>query len=126
MGEEVLLESGRVWREGGVLRFEQSVATLDLDAARNHIEVMVQMAAEQPPPRLVLIDPGPLAHMTRDARRYVSEQSAKSFDRLAVVVRNPVQRMIATFVQRVSPVTIPMRPVPSPEAGIAWLLQEED
>ncbi len=113
--------SSQVLGTDGVLRITyESGAVVDLDEARRHAEVSLELSGGYPRPALV--DIRQMRSITRDARTYFAgEENARAISRCALLVGSPISVLIGNFFMGLNKPKMPTRLFTSEDDALAWL-----
>lgn len=117
---EITGEKFRIWlRSDGIVEIQWAPhVPSDIDDARAVIDAMSELTGHRAAPMLVhTTDAGP---QSRDARmEFIRRQEVVAA--VALVVGNPLSRMMATFFINVSKPDVPIRLFEDETAALAWL-----
>ena len=116
------LTCSRIWlgRDGVVRHAVNGV--VDREDFVAAIDAIRTLANNQPMP--ILIDFRGIRRFSREARRMASDpDTTRKPTALAVVVGNPVTRVIGTFATRIRRPSCPIRLFTDPHAAFQWALQ---
>jgi hypothetical protein len=119
---------GRVMLKGGIVYIWIDVELVDMEKLVSHFGKVFELASmDAPEPMPVLLDLGNLRGATRDAREIFARLLKPEYNqKLAVVCRNPAQRVFVSFLAGSLDVSVPMRIVNDREEALRWLKGEVD
>jgi len=119
---------GRVMLKGGVVYVWIDVELITMENLVSHFGKIFELAAQDPPePMPVLLDLGSLKGATRDTRELFSRLLRPEHNqKLAIICRNPAQRVFMSFLAGSQDLSVPMRFVNDREEALRWLTGEVD
>jgi hypothetical protein len=115
------LRTAQIWREPDLLvaRFLPG-ADVDVEDARECLDVGLRLAGGRPMP--VLVDLRPIRSQTAEARaHFASVHTTRVATAVALLIGSPVSRVIGNFFLRLNRPEAPTRLFDSEEAARAWL-----
>jgi hypothetical protein len=90
-----------------------------IDDAKDAIKTMLDLSCGIK--RVIFVYIRGLKSITRDARKFLSEESSKHFNAAAMLVDSPVTRTIGNFVMKITPPDINAKIFSDEGKAVAWL-----
>lgn len=113
-------KSCEFWIEDDIVITRIKVEEGDIDDARESVEVGNRVLGKLKGKKLVLIYGEKARKISAEARRYLKDASGPA-EKLAIVVRNPVQRVIASFFMGINKPSPPTKIFTNIEDAKKWL-----
>ena len=98
---------------------------LDMDDTRKEMEIYRrEYCPKDPPP--ILVDLTRLRSVSKDSRSiYASKDTAKIFSKAALLVGNPVSRIVGNFYMGINKSAMPVKMFTDPGEAMVWLEKKE-
>jgi hypothetical protein len=96
---------------------------LDMDDSRREMEIYSSEYCTRGP-RPILVDLTTLGSVSKGSRGiYTSQETARICSRAALLVGNPVSRIMGNFYMGINKPVMPVKMFTDPDEAMAWLLQ---
>lgn len=111
--------------EDGILHHDCSEGSVhDIDSAISNVKLSIDLAKGQKHP--VLVDLKGIKYMSRETRNYYSnEETGKFVGKAALVVGDPVSKIMGNVFMRLQKTVFPTRLFTDREKAIEWLKSNE-
>lgn len=109
-----------LWIEDGIVIMRITVEKIDIDLGHELLEVTNRIEDKLKGKGVLLVDLGEVKNVTAEARRYFKDTASRS-KKVAMVIRNLVQRVIASFMTGISKLKIPTKIFTNIENAKKWL-----
>jgi len=121
--DKIQLSSCETWTEDGIVRVLMTAEICTEEMSRADGAEVMKKLYELEGPRLLLVDYGSMKKEEIGSRKYHSSdpEFTASYDRVALIVSNPVHRVIGSFFMGINKTIKPSRIFNSAEKAIAWL-----
>lgn len=120
--EEIITKSGKVWIEDGIIRSKVSIKDeYTIEHAMEDAEAFRKLAEKIADKKLLLVEPGNIFKISLKTRSYQATEGPKIVNKLAMVVDNPVARVIASFFLGLSKMAIPTKIFDTVAEAVKWL-----
>lgn len=108
----------------GILYGIYKVEALDLDGAIAATEFRKKISGDRILPALA--DVSSLKSVSREAREYFAKEAGEDMKAIAVLIKNPVTRMMVNFFMKFNKPDYPIRFFTARHEAVAWLSQFVD
>ncbi|MFH1320768.1 MAG: hypothetical protein ABII90_08970 [Bacteroidota bacterium] len=93
-------KSVELWIEDDIVMLRSIAEEIDIDDAHESYEIYLKLSNKLEGGKLFLIDMGNTVKMSLEARRFY--KNITEVDKIAIIIRNPVHRIIAAFFHLIS------------------------